>query len=109
MAVVAPVCTFYVASKDSEEFSALFLEENLAINVETTKEMSSFTLPRWFGRKKKKPNSPAGVFTNSQEKAALNLLASSAAGGSPPPSLLRQQRLNTQWDKRQIIGSFYFS
>ena len=27
MAVVAPVCTFYVASKDSEEFSALFLEE----------------------------------------------------------------------------------
>ena len=27
MTVVAPVCTFYVASKDSEEFSALFLEE----------------------------------------------------------------------------------
>ena len=27
MAVVAPVCTFYVASKDSDEFSALFLEE----------------------------------------------------------------------------------
>ena len=27
MAVVAPVCTFYVASKESNEFSALFLEE----------------------------------------------------------------------------------
>ena len=30
MAVVAPVCTFYVASKECNEFSALFLEEATA-------------------------------------------------------------------------------
>ena len=38
MAVVAPVCTFYVASKDSDEFSALFLEE--ATTVEFIRKLA---------------------------------------------------------------------